>query len=45
LAEEDCTYPRKEPKEEAHEEGYQPLEGEQELPHDFIKDNEDLIEE
>jgi hypothetical protein len=45
LDEEDCTSPRKEPKEEAYEEGYQPLEEEQELPHDSIKDNEDLIEE
>jgi hypothetical protein len=45
LDEEDCTSPRKEPKEEAYEEGYQPLEEEQELPHDSIEDNKDLIEE
>jgi hypothetical protein len=45
LDEEDCTSPRKEPKEEVYKEGYQPLEEEQELPHDSIEDNKDLIEE
>jgi hypothetical protein len=42
---EDHTSPRKEPEEEVHEEGYQPFEEEQELPHDSTEDNEDLIEE
>jgi len=32
-------------KEEIYEEGYQPLEEEEESPHDPIRDNEDLIEE
>jgi hypothetical protein len=45
LYEDDCTSPRKEPKEDVFQEGYQPLEEEQELPHDSIKDNGDLIEE
>jgi hypothetical protein len=45
LYEEDFTSPRKEPKEEVFQEGYQPLEEEQESPHDSIEDNGDLIEE
>jgi hypothetical protein len=45
LDEEDFTSPRKQPKEESYEEGYQPLEEEKELPHDSIEENEDFIEE
>jgi hypothetical protein len=42
---EDHTPPRKEPKEEIYEEGYQTLEEEQESPHDSIESNKDLIKE
>jgi hypothetical protein len=45
LDEEGFTSPRKVPKEEAYEEGYQSLKEEQELPHDSIEDNEEAPHE
>jgi hypothetical protein len=45
VEEDEESFDEQEVEEKIHEEGYQSLEEEQELPHDSIEDNEDLIEE
>jgi hypothetical protein len=45
VEEDEESIDEQEVEEKIHEEGYQSLEEEQELPHDSIEDNEDLIEE
>jgi hypothetical protein len=45
VEEDEESIDEQEVEEKIHEEGYQSLKEEKELPHDSIKDNEDLIEE
>jgi hypothetical protein len=45
VEEDEESIDEQEVEEKIHEEGYQPLEEEQESPHDSIEDNEDLIKE
>ena len=45
VEEDEESFDEQEVEDKIYEEGYQPLEEEQESPHDSIEDNEDLIKE